>query len=328
MIQLSDIMAARRNISGLTVKTPLQYSFLLSKMTGCDIYLKLENVQRTGAFKVRGAVNKMTTLSPEERAKGVVAVSSGNFALGVAYAARALGGIPATLFMPVNTPASKVEKLSVFDVELVLKGADFEEAYDISREFQQERGLTFVHSYDDPLVVAGQGTVGLEIMEDLPEVEAVLVPIGGGGLIAGIAVAVKAINPQARVIGVQLESSPSAYLSLKEGHCYERYKAGPTIAEGLAGGFGIVPFTIARDLIDEVVLVDDDEIYEAIFVLLDKAHLVVEGSGAVGVAALLSGKIDLRGKKVAVVLSGGNIDTEVLSQAVSRGMGEGENAQI
>lgn len=177
-----------------------------------------------------------------------------------------------------------------------------------------------MHTYDDPLVVAGQGTVGLEIMEGLPEVEAVVVPIGGGGLIAGTAVAVKAINPQVQVIGVQLESSPSAYLSLKEGRCYERYEAGPTIAEGLAGGFGIVPFTIARDLVDEVVLVSDEEIYEAIFVLLEKAQLVVEGSGAVGVAALLSGKLDLRGKKAAVILSGGNIDMEVLSEAVSRGL--------
>jgi threonine dehydratase len=156
--------------------------------------------------------------------------------------------------------------------------------------------------------------VGLEIMEQLPEVEAILVPIGGGGLVAGTAVAAKAIHPQVRIIGVQAEASPSAYLSLKEGHCYEKYDAAPTIAEGLAGGFGIVPFTIARSLIDEVILVSEEEIYEAVFFLLQTAQLVVEGSGAVGVAALLSGKVDLKGKKVAVILSGGNIDIEVLSQ--------------
>jgi threonine dehydratase len=311
---LGDILRARRNLAHLLRKTPLEYSFLLSREVGNDVYLKLENWQKTGSFKVRGAVNKMASLSPAEEARGMVAVSSGNFAVGVAYAARALGRVPITIFMPTNTPSSKIDKLAEFDVEIILEGADFDEAHDISKEFQRERGLTFVHTYDDPLVVAGQGTVGLEIMEQLPEVEAILVPIGGGGLIAGTAVAAKAINPQVRVIGVQPEASPSAYLSLKEGHCYEKYDAAPTIAEGLAGGFGIVPFTIARDLIDEVILVSEEEIYEAVFFLLQAAQLVVEGSGAVGVAALLSGKVDLKGKKVAAILSGGNIDLEVLIQ--------------
>lgn len=313
-LALGDILMARRNLAHLLRKTPLEYSFLLSREVANDVYLKLENWQKTGAFKVRGAVNKMANLSSAEKDRGVVAVSSGNFAVGVAYAARALGGVPVTIFMPTNTPSSKIDKLAEFDVEIILEGATFDEAHDISKEFQRERGLTFVHTYDDPLVVAGQGTVGLEIMEQLPEVEALLVPIGGGGLVAGTAVAAKAINSQVRVIGVQAEASPSAYLSLKEGHCYEKYDAAPTIAEGLAGGFGIVPFTIARDLIDEVILVSEEEIYEAVFFLLQAAQLVVEGSGAVGVAALLSGKVDLKGKKVAVILSGGNMDIEVLSQ--------------
>ncbi len=318
-LALGDILVARRNLARLLRKTPLEYSFLLSRKVASDVYLKLENWQKTGAFKVRGAINKMASLSSAERDRGVVAVSSGNFAVGVAYAARALGGVPVTIFMPTNTPSSKIDKLAEFDVEIILEGATFDEAHDISKEFQRERGLTFVHTYDDPLVVAGQGTVGLEIMEQLPEVEAILVPIGGGGLVAGTAVAAKAINPQVRVIGVQTEASPSAYLSLKEGHCYEKYDAAPTIAEGLAGGFGIVPFTIARDLIDEVVLVSEEEIYEAVFLLLQAAQLVVEGSGAVGVAALLSGKVDLKGKKVAVILSGGNMDMKVLSQIVFKG---------
>jgi len=313
---LGDILKARRNLAHLLRKTPLEYSFLLSQEVANDVYLKLENWQKTGSFKVRGAVNKMAYLSPVEKDRGVVAVSSGNFAVGVAYAARALGGVPVTIFMPTDTPSSKIDKLAEFDVEIILEGATFDEAHDISIEFQQERGLTFVHTYDDPLVVAGQGTVGLEIMEQLPEVEAILVPIGGGGLVAGTAVAAKAINPQVRVIGVQTEASPSAYLSLKEGHCYEKYDAAPTIAEGLAGGFGFVPFTIARDLIDEVILVGEEEIYEAVFFLLQAAQLVVEGSGAVGVAALLAGKVDLKGKKVAVILSGGNIDIKVLSHVM------------
>ena len=319
---LSDILMARRNLAYLLRKTPLEYSFLLSREVANDVYLKLENWQKTGAFKVRGAINKMANLSSAEKGRGVVAVSSGNFAVGVAYAARALGRVPVTIFMPIDTPFSKVDKLAEFDVEIILEGATFDEAHDISKAFQRERGLTFVHTYDDPLVVAGQGTVGLEIMEQLPEVEAILVPIGGGGLVAGTAVAAKAINPQVRVIGVQTEASPSAYLSLKEGHCYERYVTGPTIAEGLAGGFGIVPFTIARDLIDEVTLVSEEEIYEAVFFLLQVAQLVVEGSGAVGVAALLSGKVDLKGKKIAVILSGGNMDMEILGQIRGqRGLG-------
>jgi threonine dehydratase len=316
VLGLGDILRARRNLTHLLRKTPLEYSFLLSQQVGNDVYLKLENWQKTGSFKVRGAINKMADLSPAEKARGVVAVSSGNFAVGVAYAAQALGRMPVTVIMPANTPSSKVDKLAEFDVEVILEGATFDKAHDISIEFQRERGLTFVHTYDDPLVVAGQGTVGLEIMEQLPEVEAILVPIGGGGLVAGTAVAAKAINPQVRVIGIQTEASPSAYLSLKEGRCCERYDAAPTIAEGLAGGFGIVPFTIARDLIDEVILVSEEEIYEAVFFLLQVAQQVVEGSGAVGVAALLSGKVDLRGKKVAVILSGGNMDMEVLSQVM------------
>ncbi len=321
---LGDVLMARRNLAHLLRKTPLEYSFLLSQKAAGDVYLKLENWQKTGSFKVRGAINKMASLSPAEKDRGVVAVSSGNFAVGVAYAARALGEVPVTIFMPTNTPSSKIDKLAEFDVEIILEGATFDETHDISKKFQRERGLTFVHTYDDPLVVAGQGTVGLEIMEQLPEVEAILVPIGGGGLVAGTAVAAKAINPQVRVIGVQTEASPSAYLSLKEGHCYERYDAAPTIAEGLAGGFGLVPFTIARNLIDEVVLVGEEEIYKAVFFLLQAAQLVVEGSGAVGVAALLSGKVNLRGKKVAVILSGGNIDIEVLSQIMDRVNGQGE----
>ncbi|MGA9351961.1 MAG: threonine/serine dehydratase [Anaerolineae bacterium] len=312
MFGLRDILAARRNLSGLIRRTPLQYSFLLSQRVGSDTYLKLENLQQTGAFKVRGAISKMVSLSAEERAKGVVAASSGNFALGVGYAARALGRLPTSIFMPVNTPLAKVNKLKEFEVEIFLCGESYEDAYDVSREFQREHDLTYLHPYDDPLVIAGHGTIGLEIMEDLPEAEALIVPIGGGGLIAGIAVAAKAMNPRVKIIGVQPEASPAAYLSLKEGHCYERYEAGPTICEGLAGGFGIVPFQITRDLIDEVVIVSEEEIHEAIYTLLDLTQLVVEGSGAVGVAALLSDKVNLKGRKVVAVISGGNIDADLL----------------
>jgi threonine dehydratase len=312
MLGLRDILVARRNLGSLVTKTPLQYSFLLSQKVGSEVYLKLENLQRTGAFKVRGAINKITSLSEEERVRGVVAPSSGNFALGVAYAARALGGVPVNLFMPVHTPASKVDKLAEFGAKIFLVGEQYDDADDASMEYQREHDLTYTDSFDDPFIIAGQGTVGLEIMEELPDADALLVPIGGGGLVAGVAVAAKAVNPSIQIIGVQVEASPSAYLSLKEGRCYERYEYDPTICEGLAGGFGIVPFQIARDLIDEVVLVNEEEVREAIFVLLETEHLVVEGSGAVGVAALLFDKVNLKDKKVVAVISGGNIDVDLL----------------
>jgi len=317
---LKDILVARRNIGDVLRKTPLQYSFHLSERVGSDVWLKLENLQRTGAFKVRGAINKIASLSAAERSKGVVAPSSGNFALGVAYAARALGGVPVNLFMPVNTPASKVDKLAEFGAKVFLVGEQYDDADDASMEFQQEHDLTYTDSFNDPFIIAGQGTVGLEIMEELPDADALLVPIGGGGLVAGVAVAAKAVNPSIKIIGVQVEASPSAYLSLKEGRCYERYEYDPTICEGLAGGFGIMPFQIAKDLIDEVVLVNEEETREAIFALLEAEQLVVEGSGAVGVAALLFDKVDLKGRKVVTVISGGNIDIDLLFEIVQHGL--------
>lgn len=322
-MELKDILTARRNIRHLVRRTPLQHSFTLSERVGSDIWLKLENLQVTGAFKVRGAINRLARLSVEERSKGVVAASSGNFALGVAYAARALGGMPVSLFMPVNTPVSKVDKLREFDVEIFLTGDQYDDTYDASRVYQSEHRLAYAHSYDDLSVIAGQGTVGLEIMEELPDAEVILVPIGGGGLLGGIAVAAKAVNPGVSIIGVQVEASPSAYLSFKEGHCYERYEHDFTIAEGLAGGFGIVPFQITKDLIDDVVLISEQETRAAIFALLDAEHLVVEASGAVGLAALLFDKVPLKGRKVVAVISGANMDVgllaEILAERLPRG---------
>jgi threonine dehydratase len=320
LLGLREILVARRNLGSLVRRTPLQYSFLLSQRVGSEVYLKLENLQRTGAFKVRGAINKLASLSAEERARGVVAPSSGNFSLGVAYAARALGGVPVNLFMAVGTPTSKLDKLAEFGAKIFLVGEQYDDADDASTEYQREHDLTYTDSFDDPFIIAGQGTVGLEIMEELPDAQVLLVPIGGGGLIAGISVAAKAINPKIEIIGVQVEASPSAYLSLKEGRCYERYEYDPTICEGLAGGFGIVPFQIAKDLIDEVVLVNEEEVRGAIFALLETEQLVVEGSGAVGVAALLFDKVDLKGRKVVAVISGGNIDVDLLYEIVQHGL--------
>jgi len=237
-----------------------------------------------------------------------------------------------TIFLPHNAPQSKVAKLREFGSELRFAGNTYEEAHHAAEEFVQAQGATYVHAYDDPVVIAGQGTAGLEIMEELPDVEAIIVPVGGGGLSAGIAVAAKAINPEVKVIGVQPEASPAAYLSFKEGHCYESWEAGPTIADGLAGGYGIVPFTIARDLIDEIVIVSEEAIWEAVYALLELTQLVVEGSGAAAIAPLLAGpasdyatELDLKGKKVVAVLSGGNIDAEPLFGIMKVRMGGGSD---
>jgi threonine dehydratase len=317
MTSLADVLAARRNIGPHVYRTTLRRSFSLSERCGGDIYLKTENLQRTGSFKVRGALNKVLGLTNEEKAKGTVAASSGNFAVGAAYATHTAGGIPLHLFMAEPTPRSKLDKLREYhNVQITLTGQDYEDAHEASARYQQQTGQVYLHTFDDPMVIAGQGTVGLEILEDLPDVDVIVVPIGGGGLISGIAVAAKAIKPTVQVVGVQVSASPSAYLSLKEGRCYEHYKSAPTTAEGLAGGFGLLPFDMAKHLIDDVILIDEDEIVTGIYTLLEKEQLVVEASGVVGVSALLSGKLQSTGKKVAVVLSGGNIDTRLLRRIV------------
>jgi threonine dehydratase len=321
MLSLQDILVAQRNLSGLIARTPLEHSFLLSQRAGCEVYLKLENWQKTGSFKVRGAINKVARLTEEEKARGLVTASAGNHALGVAYAARALGNVPTTVFVPINAPASKLNRLKEYDCEVRLSGHSYDEAHHAAEDFERVHGATYVHAYDDPLTIAGQGTVGLEIMEDLPEAEAILVPVGGGGLIAGVALAAKAINPQVQIIGVQPEASPAAYLSLRDGSPYEEYDAAPTIADGLAGGFGRLPFEIAGELIDEIVLVSEEETRAAVFALLELAQLVVEGAGAVGIAALLAGKVNLAGRKAVAVLSGANIDARLLFKIMSERSG-------
>lgn len=316
-----DILAAQRNLRNLIRRTPLEYSPLLSRKTGCQLYLKLENWQKTGSFKVRGATNKVASLLEVERAKGLVTASSGNHGLGVFYAARAFGRLKATVFVPTNAPRSKVEKLQGFEGQLFLEGNDYDEADLTAQEFARKQGATYIHACWDPVGIAGQGTVGLEIMSELPEAEVLLVPVGGGGLISGVAIAAKTINPQVRVIGVQSEASPSGYLSLRDGRPYERYEAAPTIADGLAGGFGKLPLELIKERVEEIVLVTEEEIRAAVLALLESDQLVVEGAGAVGVAALLFEKVDLRGRKVVAILSGGNIDADLLFQIMAERYG-------
>jgi threonine dehydratase len=306
------ILQAGRRIAPFIQPTPLVRSAYLSAHTGADVWLKLECRQPTGSFKVRGALNKVGLLRPEEKARGIVTGSAGNHGLGVAFAAQSWGDVAADIFVQTNAPGAKVEKLRHFDVTLHLEGDTYAAAHQAAESFARETGATYVQAYDDVDVIAGQGTTGLEIMSELPETDLILVPIGGGGLIAGVATAAKTMYPGCRVIGLQPEASPAALLSLRDGIPYDPYDHQPTIADGLAGGFGATPFYLARTLIDQVLLASEAALRQAVFVLLDREQLVVEPSGAIAIAPLLDGTLDVEGKTVVCVLSGGNIATTLL----------------
>ena len=311
-VSLSDLMAARKAVQRHAWHTPLAQSAALGKLAGCSVYLKMECWQHTGSFKVRGALSKLSSLSPDEWERGVVTASAGNHGLGVAYASQVLGLPPVTIFVPEGAPRAKVERLEAFSCEIRRAGADYDAAHAIAEVYAEARGATYVSAYDDPVVVAAQGTVGLEVMEDLPQADVLLVPVGGGGLIAGLAIAAKAINPGARVLGVQPEASPSAYLSLRDGRAYEAFPAGPTICDGLAGGFGRVPYELAGDLIDGVLVVPEADVRRSVAWLVSHEQLVVEGSGAIAIAPLLNGQLDAEGQRVIAVLTGRNIDATSL----------------
>ncbi len=316
MITAQEILQAQRRIRPYIFRTPLRDSFLLGERFGASVFLKLENWQITGSFKPRGALNRMTLLSPDECLRGVVTASAGNHALGVAYAARALSISRATIFVPRTAPRAKIDKLREFPVKVRAVGESYDDAHHAAEKFQRETGAPFIHAYDDPQTVAGQGTIGLEILEDLPNVDAILVPVGGGGMIAGIAVAVKALAPSVKIIAVQPSASPALRDSLRDGKCYEEYNAAPTICDGLAGGIGEICFEIAQKFIDVVVIVGESEVKQAMRLLAETQQLIVEGSGAVGVAALLAHRMDLEGQRVAVVISGGNIDLGLFAEII------------
>lgn len=318
MITFQDILRARATIQPHIFRTPLRESFLLNERVGASVYLKLENWQITGSFKLRGALNRISQMTDDERARGIVTASAGNHALGVGYAARALNIAPATIFVPRTAPRTKLEKLREFPVAVRQVGETYDDAHRAADEFARANGATFIHAYDDPRTVAGQGTIGLEILDDLPNVDAILVPVGGGGMITGIAVAAKTLAPSTRIVAIQTDASPALRDSLRDNKCYEEYAHGPTICEGLAGGIGKMVFQAAQDkLIDDGVIVAEDDVRAAIRALAETEQLIVEGSGAVGVAALLTRALDLRGTRVAVVLSGGNIDVELLKRILT-----------
>jgi threonine dehydratase len=315
-LKLQSVLEAHKRISPFLRRTPLVRSAYLSALTGGEVWLKCECLQPTGSFKVRGALNKVGLLSREQQATGIVTGSAGNHGLGVAYAAQAQGSIQAAvradIYCPVSAPRAKVEKLRRFDVGLHLEGNTYEDAHQAAEAHARETGATYVQAYDDLDVIAGQGTIALEVLDDLPEVDVMVVPVGGGGMIAGVAVVARERAPGCRVIGVQPEASPAALLSLRDGVAYDPYDHEPTLADGLAGGFGVLPFAVAGELIDEVLLASEADMRQAIYTLLDQEQLVVEASGAIALAPLLNGRLDGTGKVVVCVLSGGNLDTALL----------------
>lgn len=319
ILTIEKIEEARRRLAGVAYHTPLDYSTSFSEMSGSIVYLKLENMQKTGSFKIRGAYNKVMGLGHEERSHGVIAASAGNHAQGVAYAA-ARAGLPCTIVMPSGAPISKIMATQGYGAEVILAEGGYDEAYTRAVELQKKSGAAFVHSFNDPDVIAGQGTIALELLDDIPDMEAILVPVGGGGLIAGVSYALKQLKPGIRVIGVQAEGAPAMYLSLKESRLAES-ECTCTFADGIAiRKPGAGPFSIIRECVDEIVTVDDEEIAGAILMLLERSKIVVEGAGAVGLAALLYQKAALAGTKTVVLLSGGNIDVNILSIIIERGL--------
>jgi threonine dehydratase len=322
MLHLSDILEARDRVRETSRQTPLEYSHTYSSMTGADVHLKLENSQRTGSFKIRGATNRIATLSDEEKSAGVVTASAGNHAQGVALAATR-SGVDATIVMPEHAPISKVKATRNYGAEVVLEGTDYNEAAERAHKIEREENRTYLHAFDDPDVMAGQGTIGLEILEDCPDLDTVVVPIGGGGLISGVATAIKERKPDARVVGVQADGASSAAPSLEKGERVS-IEGVDTIADGIATrGLGEQPFRVIREHVDEVVTVSDPEIAVAITYLLERSKTVVEGAGAVPLAALLFEHFEYdEGETIVPILSGGNVDLNTLTNIIVRGLVE------
>lgn len=318
-VTLAEVQAARARLNGAIYYSPCPHSQMLSDLTGQQIFLKLENLQMTGAFKERGALNRILTLTEEQKKAGVIAASAGNHAQGVAYHATARG-IKATIVMPTPTPLVKVTATKNFGANVVLYGANYDEAYAEARRLCDAQGLTFIHPFDDSAVIAGQGTIGLEILEQVENLDAVVVPIGGGGLIGGIAAAIKQSNPKIKVVGVQTARLNSMQAAVEAGKPVV-LDAATTIADGIAvRRCGDVTLPLVQKYVDEIVTVDEDEIASAILVLLEREKTLAEGAGATGLAALLQHKTSLKGARTAVLIGGGNIDVTLLSRIIERGL--------
>ncbi len=317
MIEIDDVRAAAARLTDQVLDTPCVASKTLSQLTGCQVFLKFENLQYTASFKERGACNKLAQLAPDERRRGVIAMSAGNHAQGVAYHAQRLG-IRAVIVMPRFTPGVKIERTRGFGAEVVLHGHTLDEARAHARALAEQQGLVFVHPYDDEAIMAGQGTVALEMLRDQPGLDALVVAVGGGGLIAGMATVARALRPDIEIIGIQTERFPSMFNVIKGEH---RPLGNSTIAEGIAVGTpGTLTQAVIRERVDDVLLVDEGDVEQAIVMLLEIEKTLVEGAGAASLAALLRYPQRFAGKRVGLVLSGGNIDPMLLASIIERGM--------
>jgi threonine dehydratase len=312
---IDDILAAAKRVDGAVIRTPMLISRTLSEIIGAEIWLKFENLQFTAAYKERGALNKLLQLSPEDRARGVIAASAGNHAQAVAYHGKRLG-IPVTIVMPTATPTIKVTQTEGHGAKVVLYGAVVDDAFAKARELELEQGLVFVHAFDDPQIIAGAGTVGLEMLEDAPDLDTIVVPIGGGGLMSGVSIAARALKPDIELIGVEAELYPSMKCEVQGARLP---LGGDTLAEGIAVKEpGRLTSHILRELADDIVLVPERDLERAVAMLVGIEKTVVEGAGAAGLAAILSDTARYKGKKVATLLCGGNIDTHLLANVLVR----------
>lgn len=315
MVTLDDIRTARERIGGRVLRTPLVFSQSLSQLTGNEVYLKLENLQLTGAFKVRGNLNKLVSLNGVGAKSGLVTATTGNHGQGLAYAAKCVG-LPATVVMPEGSARTKVASVEALGARIVISGRNYDDAARIAHVIEREEGLTYIHSFDDPQIIAGQGTIGLEILEDLSDVDVVIAPIGGGGLISGLGVALKESGCSVKLVGVEASGAPSMRESIERGVVTELSSV-HTMADGIAVRRpGELTFQIARRYVDDVVLVLDNEIVSALETMVVATKLVAEGAGATSVAALLARRLGAKHQKVVCVISGGNIDVEVLKRSL------------
>ena len=317
MSKIQDFITAKEKLSKVLLKTSLIQSPIFSKEAGNEVYIKPENLQKTGSFKIRGAYNKITNLSDEEKKKGVIASSAGNHAQGVAYGAKE-SGIKAVIVMPKSTPLIKVESTKQYGAEVVLHGDVYDDAFKKAKELEEKEGYIFVHPFDDEDVIYGQGTIALEILEELPETDIILVPIGGGGLISGIACAAKILKPEIKIIGVEPDGAASAYEAIKEDKVVELKEAN-TIADGTAvKKIGNITFEYIKKYVDEIITVSDYELMEAFLLLVEKHKIIAENSGILSLAALK--KLKEKNKKVVSVVSGGNIDVLMISSMINKGL--------
>ena len=319
MISLVDVEEARERIKQQIYLSPFAYSETVSRMTGSQVFFKLENLQLTGSFKERGALNRLLTLAPEDARRGVITASAGNHGMAVAFHCQRLN-IAATIVMPVTAPLVKVTRVGQYGAQSVLHGDDYDSALTEALRLSRQAGLTFISPFDDPLIVAGQGTIGLELYEQNPDLGAVIVPVGGGGMIAGVALAIKTLSPKIRVIGVQAQAVPSMQAALEKGKPVQVPPA-TTIADGIAvRAVGATPFELVKRYVDEIVTVSEGEIANAVLVLLEIEKTVAEGAAAAPLAALINKKVVLGNKNVGLIVSGGNIDMNLISRIIEKGL--------